>query len=285
MLQKEKCAGTCRDVEWKSPGENQIQVLQISNPLADAQISLYGAHVLSFIPKGKEDLLWVSSKSNYLKGKAIRGGIPVCWPWFGPVKAPTHGLARIRDWDFISAVSEADDSTTVYLTLFCPEMNLKASMRINVGRELSLELTSENCSNEPVTLTSALHTYFNIADIHQVRCLGLDGMEYADKVTGENCCQSGNVIFDRETDRIYASTNVVVIDDPVLGRKIRVERMGSSSAVVWNPWIDKAANMADFGDEEYLQMLCVEAANAGCDQVILPPGGKHLLGTRISLIS
>ena len=265
---------------------NDIQVLQVSNRWADARISLYGAHVLSFIPKGEQDILWLSEKSNYLKGKAIRGGIPVCWPWFGAVKQPTHGLARIQDWHFVSAVSEADGSTTICLDLFCQEVNLNAVMRINVARELTVELTTENRGSEAVELTQALHSYFTIADIHQVKCDGLDGMTYSDKVTGDTCCQSGSVIFDRETDRVYdATANVIVIDDPVMARKICVERFGSNSTIVWNPWIAKAANMADFGDEEYLQMLCVEAANAGRDQVLLQPGATHLLGTRIGLLA
>ena len=259
-----------------------IPAFRIETEDATAVVSPYGAHVLSYVV-GEDDLLWVSGKSNFVEGKAIRGGIPVCWPWFGSAATPAHGLARISMWNMEPVRDEADGSATVTMTL--EKNGLAAKMVINIGRALTLNLTTVNNGAEPVKLTEALHTYFNIADINQVQILGFEDCDYFCSLAKVTEKQSGSITFDKETDRIYyAGSRIAVIDDPVLERQIRVERFGSDSAVVWNPWIDKSAAMADFGDDEYPGMLCIEAANAGDDAKILAPGASHTLGTRISLV-
>ena len=264
---------------------HDFSVLHIENELASADICLHGGHVLSYVPAGEKDLLWVSRHSLYTEGKAIRGGIPVCWPWFGSVKSPAHGVARIRNWSLKKAASEADGSTTVVLSLEPAAEGLSAELYVNAGSSLRVELKTVNHGNVPATVTEALHTYFSVGDIEGVQVCGLDGMSYSDKVLNTEAVQCGSIVFDRETDRVYDDTDsVIVIRDSVLNRKICVERWGSNSTIVWNPWIEKAAKMADFGNDEYREMVCVEAANAGRDEVCLPPGASHILGTRIRLI-
>ncbi len=259
-----------------------IPAFRIETEDATAVVSPYGAHVLSFTV-GEDDLLWVSGKSNFVEGKAIRGGIPVCWPWFGSAASPAHGLARISMWNMEAPRDEADGSVTLTMTL--EKNGLAAKMVINIGRALTLNLTTVNNSAEPVKLTEALHTYFNISDISRIRILGFEDCDYFCSLAKVTEKQSGAITFDKETDRIYyAGSRIAVIDDPGLERQIRVERFGSDSAVVWNPWIAKAAAMPDFGDDEYPGMLCIEAANAGDDARTLAPGASHTLGTRISLI-
>ncbi len=177
---------------------------------------------------------------------------------------------------------EADGSASVFFTLFLEEMNLKARLDVNIGKALTVQLTTKNCSGKELKLTEALHTYFRAGDVNAVAVTGLDSCSYLE--FGKTETQQGEVRFNGETDRIYqAGRRIAVIDDPVLDRQIAVERFGSDTAVVWNPWTEKAAAMPDFGDEEYTQMLCIEAANAGDDVRIIPPGGTHTIGTRISL--
>ena len=186
-------------------------------------------------------------------------------------------------WDMEAPRDEADGSVTLTMTL--EKNGLAAKMVINIGRALTLNLTTVNESGEPVKLTEALHTYFNISDISKIRILGFEDCDYFCSLAKVTEKQSGAITFDKETDRIYyAGSRIAVIDDPGLERQIRVERFGSDSAVVWNPWIAKAAAMPDFGDDEYPGMLCIEAANAGDDARTLAPGASHTLGTRISLI-
>ena len=232
---------------------------------------------------GGEEVLWSPKSWNHKGDKWCHGGIPICWPWFGSAATPAHGLARINMWNMEAPRDEADGSVTLTMTL--EKNGLAAKMVINIGRTLTLNLTTVNESGEPVKLTEALHTYFNISDISKIRILGFEDCDYFCSLAKVTEKQSGAITFDKETDRIYyAGSRIAVIDDPGLERQIRVERFGSDSAVVWNPWIAKAAAMPDFGDDEYPGMLCIEAANAGDDARTLAPGASHTLGTRISLI-
>jgi len=265
----------------------EIPVMEIETNWSVVKISPYGAHVLSFCPfeDDSRDLLWVSGKSNFIRGKAIRGGIPVCWPWFGGAGTPAHGIARISMWEIGELREEPDGSATQIFSLTAKEQGLTVRMDVNAGKALTVRLTTTNISGEPVKLTEALHTYFGVGDIAETSVHGLD-CGYFCSLKKEKHTQSGDIRFTEETDRIYnAGSRIAVIDDPVLQRKIRVERFGSESAVVWNPWIEKSKRMADFGDDEYPGMLCIEAANAGDDFRILAPGAVHSLATRISLIT
>lgn len=262
----------------------EIPVYKIEAGNAELEFSNYGAHILSYKVNGS-DLLWISEKAVFTPGKAIRGGIPVCWPWFGSAGTPTHGVARIAFWDMTEPVTEADGSVSVKMTLAAADQGLTAVLEVNLGATLKVNLTTTNVSAETIRLTEALHSYFAIGDIRNVAVRGFEDTEYFCSLTSRTQKQSGIITFDAETDRIYnAGSRIAVIDDPVKNRKIRVVRSGSASAVVWNPWIDKAARMADYGDDEYPEMLCIEAANAGFDFRMLPPGASHTLGTEFSLL-
>ncbi len=258
----------------------ELLLYRIENDYAAAEISQYGAQVLSFVPRGEKDLLFVSRCANFEAGKAIRGGIPVCWPWFGAAGTPAHGVGRISLWELKNARREADGSTS--MTFFLDrrkDLALTAQLHVNVGAALTVSLTTGNCGAAPLALTEALHTYFAVSDIGKVTVTGLAEEDVPDAVL-----RDGKLHFDAETDLMCAPDDkILVIDDPIWKRKIRVERYGSRSAVVWNPWIDKAKRLADFGDEEYRAMLCVEAANVKENFVDLAAGASHTLRTRISL--
>ena len=257
----------------------------VKNKFATAELAPYGAHVLSYTPAGKDDLLWVSAKSNFQDGAPIRGGIPVCWPWFGPAAQPAHGKARLALWDFEDARAEADGSTTICLGLdMTDEFDLIAKMYINVGAALTVCLSTSNTGTEAYPLSEALHTYFAISEITKIAVLGLAKEDLPDpEFPGYK--EDGAIRFERETDLVCQPGNkILAIQDDGWNRMIRVERFGSKSAVVWNPWIEKAQRMPDFGDEEYHTMVCVEAANAKAGTIILDPGTTHTIGTRISLV-
>lgn len=264
---------------------NEVHPLvRVTNKYASAVISIYGVHILDFTPRDSRNLLWVSTKSFFEDNRPIRGGIPVCWPWFGPAKDPAHGLARIAVWTLERICDEIDGSTTLYFSLDrSSTLGLKASAEINIGHALTFCLTTENTGKEEVEMTEALHSYFAISAIDKIKITGLDGAAYTDKVDGQRKVQNGNIFIDSETDRVYDETDdTVIIHDSEWNRAIKVEKSGSNTTVVWNPWIKKAKAMADFGDEEYKTMVCVETANAGKDVVVLKPGRLHTLSTRIT---
>lgn len=258
----------------------QLSCFRIENRYAVAEISQYGAQMLSFVPRGEKDLLFVSRQANFETGKAIRGGIPVCWPWFGSAGTPAHGVGRLSLWDLENCRMEADGSTSLMFSLDRrKDLSLTAQLRVNVGAALTVALTTSNCGNAPLALTEALHTYFAVSDIREITVAGLAGEDVPNAVL-----RDGKLFFAAETDLMCApGDKILVIDDPIWQRKIRVERYGSRSAVIWNPWTDKAKRLADFGDEEYRAMLCVEAANVRENVVDLAAGNSHTLQTRLSL--
>ncbi len=276
-------------------GEGDLPFAKIENQFATAEISFYGAHVTSFIPQGEKPVLWVSRQSMYQYGKAIRGGIPVCWPWFGAHPSdrnqPSHGYARIMAWPLVEALDLPDGATQLSFEL-SPEAlkqrvavpDFQAKMTVTVGRELEVKLYIRNLGPEAWSYTGALHTYFNVSDIRKVSVCGLDGAAYRDSLTGEDKVQQGDITFAGEVDRIYRdTTGACDIVDAGWNRTIRVAKRGSASTVVWNPWIEKSQKMSDFGDDEYLGMLCVETANAGNDVRRLAPGADAELTTIIGI--
>lgn len=278
-------------------GEGDMPVALIDNGLCEAEISLYGGHVMSFTPDGEEDLLWVSSKSIYEEGTPIRGGIPVCWPWFNSHPSEpdvfSHGFARRNPWVVMDSATE-DDGSTVLLFALDGEANTRpgwpypyhAELCITAGRELRVELKTENKGDDPIIISNALHTYFNVADASKIIISGLDSTEYGDDVdSGKMKLQSGDITISGEVDRNYRSTTEeCIITDPGKDRKISVKKEGSLTTVVWNPWIEKAHGLKDFGDEEYLNMVCIEAVNAFDDCRKIEPGESHTMAQIISLV-
>ena len=271
--------------------ENGFFHARIVNASAHATVSTYSGQVLSYRPKNQqEDLLFVSDKACYEDGKAIKGGIPVCWPWFGPDPdnqgRPAHGFARNRQWQVTGSESLADGSTKIIMSMtdndathaLWPHL-FRLDIVITVGDSLKVELVTHNTGKDSITISQALHTYFRVGDIARVTLLGLDGIQYLDKANDSACMtQSGPVTISGEVDRIYtAVSGDLTINDSSLGRKIVIASSGSSTAVVWNPWVEIAASMADLDDNDYQCMLCVETANAGPETVEIAAGEVHRL--------
>lgn len=270
-------------------------VILIDNAHSTASIALHGAQVLTFQPHGQEPVLWVSKDAIFAVGTSIRGGIPVCWPWFGvhpdPVK-PSHGFVRNRFWQLGSTQQLEDGSTEVVLFVEDDERShslwpypFQLQLKVNVGRALSLSLMMVNTSAESVQITTALHSYFNVADIAKTTVTGLDSVEYIDALQNfQRFRQHGLIRFNAELDRIYQQTSGdEYIQDSVLQRAIRLQKHCSESTVVWNPWIDKSARMADFEEEGYRRMVCVETAKVGCDLIELAAGASCTVGVEISV--
>lgn len=275
----------------ESISKNFPPCLVLESDKSRCKISLHGGHVLSFVPAGSEDLLWVSSKALFETGTAIRGGIPVCWPWFGPHPAdaskPSHGFARTSSWriqetgmengaPFAVLSLEADAASRL---LF--DYAFRLELRIVAGEHLRLALTTHNDDSRPFTITEALHTYFRVGDIREVTIEGVHGTDYIDQLQkNRKMFQNGKVTFEGEVDRIYGTTEGCLLRH---GRKsLKIDKEGSGGTVVWNPWIEKAKRLTDFDDAEYTQMVCIETANTAAGPVTIKPGGRHTMSTVIA---
>lgn len=272
-------------------GQGGFPLIRVHNAKAKALISVYAGQVLSFCPAGKtDDLLFLSKKAYYQAGKAIKGGVPICWPWFGPDPEgkgrPAHGFVRNRMWDVIETAVIANGDTKVVLGLTdTPETQaiwphaFILRLEITIGDTLNLALVTRNTGNQALTITQAFHTYFSVGDIHQTRVSGLEGRQYIDKVDGgQQKMQSGAVTISSEVDRIYLDVlDDVIIHDPALKRRIRITSQGSQTTVVWNPWAKISAEMGDLEDDDYLRMLCVETTNAATDIITIQPGSEFSL--------
>lgn len=270
-----------------------LPVAVITTPHASARVSLYGGHVLAWQPTGQKPVIWVSKAALFEPGKAIRGGVPVCWPWFGPLAGqPLHGFVRTRLWALRDATVDAAGQVTVRLGL-SDDASTRAiwdhafdlELVVTVGQTLTMALVTRNTGTAPFIISQALHTYFGVGDIEQTTVQGLDGCTYVDKVDNfTEKRQSGPVDFSGETDRIYVNTTAdSLIVDAAWGRTIRINKQGSASTVTWNPWIDKEKTMADMVTGEYRGMVCVETCNAGSDQITVAPGQQHALVANISV--
>ena len=279
-------------------GKGDFPFILISNRSATALISVYAGQVLSFQPADEdEDLLFLSQKAQYDDGKAIRGGIPVCWPWFGAdssgLRRPNHGFVRNSLWTVLGTEAVSDLETKVKLGLMESSKNeelwqqaFALELTISVGNSLTLELITHNTGNEMFSITQAFHTYFQVGNIKQVKVLGLEGTQYFDKLDeGVQKAQIGVVTVSEEVDRIYTDVkNELIIDDSAFDRRIRISSTGAKTAVVWNPWIETSATMTDLEDEDYQHFLCVEAGNVANDVVQIPPGSKYSLLTSFQII-
>jgi D-hexose-6-phosphate mutarotase len=277
-------------------GEGGLTRVALKSPGGEAEVYLHGGHVTRFTPTGGKPVLFLSAKSLFQNGKPIRGGIPLIFPWFGPRQndpvenSPMHGFARLLEWSVESASAEAA-STTLVLRLetsaatrafWAGEFVLRYT--VTVSQELSLELAVENVGREAFAFEEALHTYLALADVRQSSIEGLDGVTYLDKVDqGAAKVQDGAIRIVGETDRIYLSTKAAcTVSDPKNARRIIVDKENSDATVVWNPWVAKAKAMADFGDEEWTQMLCIETCNVNVHSIRLEAGGRHVMRAKIS---
>ena len=269
-----------------------LVVAEINNKQAIASLCLQGAHLMSWKPKNQAvPVVWLSRDAKLAAGKSIRGGAPVCWPWFGAHSAeagfPGHGYARTVPWRVIESGSDPDGATRLTLRLMESEKTraqwphaCTLDLTVIAGETLRMELTTENTGTSDFVIGEALHTYFQIGDIGAVRVNGLSGCEYWDKVGGSVLRkQAGAISFSGETDRVYINTAAeCVIEDDMLKRRIHVTKSGSLSTVVWTPWIEKASKMGDMGQPDgWREMVCVESVNAIENVVKVAAGTMHTL--------
>lgn len=269
--------------------------LLIRNNGGTAEIALHGAQVIQFTPKDKHALLWLSEDALYQSGKAIRGGIPICWPWFGNhttnASLPAHGFVRNRFWTLSTIVEPSDSETRITLTTRSDESSMalwphrfELELTIIVSTSLTLELKMTNTDRQPWTCGGALHSYFAVGNIENTRIESVTGSEYLDKPDDfARKTQTGPLTFVGEVDRVFIGfENDCVISDIANQREIRVKKAGSQTTVIWNPWRDIATAMNDMPDDGYRRFVCVEPANAFDDLVTLAPGESHVLATTIS---
>lgn len=278
-------------------GNGGFPKMRLKSSSSTAEIYLYGAQITSWKPNGVEEVLFLSEQSHWEEGRAIRGGIPVCFPWFrarpDDPQAPTHGFVRTKEWRIESVgettkglaeavfSTESDEASRAWWPF-----DFRLEYRIAIGETLKLELEMKNTGQTGVRFQEALHTYFNVGDVKRVRVQGLDGVSYLDNTDGNReKLQSADVIPAGQTDNAYRSaTGPVEILDAVLHRRLRTDKQNSGSTIVWNPWSDGAAKMADMADGEWQRMLCVEGGNVLDGSVELEPGASHVLGIEISLL-
>jgi glucose-6-phosphate 1-epimerase len=268
-------------------GAGGFPFIMVDNAKGGAVISVYGGQVLSFQPANEQNLMFLSEAAYYEAGKGIKGGAPICWPWFGPDPEqqgrPVHGFARDRFWNVIKteATGNGDSKVTLGLTdtaetraIWPHSFNL--DLEVTVGESLNLELITRNKDTVPFSITQALHTYFKVRHIDQVTILGLEGVAYLDKVDNyAQKTQAGAITINSEVDRIYQDVQKeLVIDDIAYDRRIRIRASDSRTAVVWNPWAKISAQMGDLKDDDYEHFVCVETANAGSEVVEIAPGGE-----------
>jgi D-hexose-6-phosphate mutarotase len=267
-----------------------VIIAEVANQHALANIALQGAHIATFQPRGEEPVLWLSPNAKFAPGKSIRGGVPLCWPWFGPHKTdsklPGHGFARTVPWELLETKAHSDGSTSLRFGLIENDTThaqwphaSTAQLEVTVGRSLKVELVTTNTGDAPFELGEALHTYFQISDVDNMTITGLEGCEYLDKVQDfARCTQQGGIKIESEVDRVYVNTEAdCVIEDKGLKRAIRITKQGSRSTVVWNPWKEKAEKMGDFGPALHRDMVCVESGNALENVITLQPGETHRL--------
>jgi glucose-6-phosphate 1-epimerase len=269
-------------------GNGDLPKILIETRSATAEIYLYGAQVTSWKPSGADEVLFVSEKSHWETGRAIRGGIPVCFPWFrGKVDdphAPSHGFVRTKEWQVESISTKPGDSVCVCLSTASDEstrrwwpFDFRIEYRITVGMTLRLDLEMTNCGPTALRFEEALHTYFKVSDAERVRVRGLDGVAYLDNCDGNReKTQAGDLILSGQTDNAFKDAiGPVEIIDPLLGRILKTEKQGSASTIIWNPWSDGASSMSDLGDHEWRGMLCVEGGNILKSGVDLRSGQSH----------
>ena len=284
---------------------DELNCWRIRHGQAELLVAQQGAHILSYQLAGQPPLIWLNDEAVFKAGKSIRAGVPVCWPWFGNLArnpqsvqdmrqssepAPAHGLVRASDWELLG-IEAQDQALVVELVLPIPEsglpgwphqVDLKLSIRLD--QQLHISLTSHNRGTHSVSISQALHSYFAVSDVRQVHVEGLGGLDYIETLDNwKTVPQVGDLRFNGETDRIYLNTPAQLsIVDPAWQRRIQLTSSGSRTAVIWNPWTERAAQFSDMAADGWQRMLCIETANVMDDVVTLAPGASHTLGVSIS---
>jgi len=273
-------------------GNGDLPKIEVKSDWSHAEIYLHGAHVTDFRLNNQPPILFLSQCSRFAGNQAIRGGVPVIFPWFGPREGePMHGFARQTGWELHETTSLPEGGASLRFTL--PDVagagmwsQFSAYFVVTVTDKLTMELIVTNTSRDPqFCFDNCLHSYFTVGDITKVAVRGLKGAAYLDKADGyaQKTEEPDEILVSSEVDRTYMDTaGTVEIIDRSLTRKILVEKEGSNSTVVWNPWIAKSQQMPDFGNDEYKQMICVESGNVARNKLTLPPGRSHVLKVTLS---
>jgi len=276
-------------------GNGALPKARITTPEVVGEMYLHGAHVTSWKPAGGEEVLFLSSQSRWDDGHAIRGGVPVCFPWFGgkvdDPTAPAHGFVRTKAWQLesimqvgravtVSMFTESDESTRRWWPA-----EFRLVHRATFGRELSLELVVTNTGRTSLQFEEALHAYHRVGNVEKARVRGLDTLQYLDKTdSNRKKMQQGALVIVSETDRVYLNTGEYVeLEDPVLRRRTHVTKENSRTTVVWNPWVQKARALSDLGDDEWTQMICIETSNVADFALDLAPGEQHTMGAMVRI--
>ncbi len=276
-----------------------LHFIQVNNKKASALISVYAGQVLSFKPVTEtEDILFFSDNAFFIEGKAMRGGIPICWPWFGDAPEgadlPAHGFVRNNIWNVSEVDALQNGDTKISLEFIDSEMtrelwphNFKLVLEIIVGESLSLNLRTKNTGKQTLSITEALHTYFNVGDSSQVKILGLEKTEYLDKAEEfVKVCQVGAITVEQAMDHIHTGDGRnLTISDSVLNRNIKITSSGNANVVVWNPGPEGAEKMQDLNSEDYKNFVCVEIANTASNSVKIQPGQEYNMVTNYSIES
>lgn len=285
---------------------NELNCWRISDGRAQLVVAQQGAQVLSYQRDDDEHpLIWPNDQALFNQGKSVRAGVPVCWPWFGNLArnpqsiqgmrpdtepAPAHGLVRGRDWQLMEIDSSGDE---IRVDFSLPEAqgdlpgwphNVELKLSIALGEHLKISLTSLNLGSDTVSISQALHSYFAVSDVRKVNVEGVAGLRYIETLEDwQERTQQGDLRIAGETDRIYLQTPAQLsIVDPAWKRRITLTSSGSNSAVIWNPWAERAAQFSDMADDGWKDMLCIETANVLDDIVELKPGASHTLGLSLS---
>jgi len=267
--------------------DNGFKYIEVQNKQAEAKIALQGSHLFHYKEKDTAPLLWLSEAAYFEEGKAIRGGIPVCFPWFGKNKndpsLPQHGFARTEVWSVV-VEEEVDDSTTHIQLQLKPNRDtleqwtylFNVTIDIIIGHELNMVFSVTNTDTKPFEISTALHTYLKVSDIDTISIQGLDNRAYYDALDKKTSIQEGDVLIRKEVDRVYMnpSKTITLLDGDV---KISLQQEGSNSLVVWNPWIEKSKQMSDMSENGYRTMVCLETSNAREDARVVKPNESHVL--------
>jgi glucose-6-phosphate 1-epimerase len=271
----------------------------ITTPACNAELYLQGAHLTRWQPTGHEPVLFLSERSLYAPGKAIRGGIPIIWPWFGSrtptpesqrTDGPSHGFARTADWNLAFAALSGDD-LILTLALGPSETsralgfeNFQLAYQLTLGNELRLQLTVTNLADTHLHFEEAFHTYFSVGDALQISLIGLSDTEYLDKT--DNFARKRQIVtpltLSSETDRPYLNTLTPInLIDPVFHRRITVDKSNSRTTVIWNPWSELSAKLSDMTPTNWQAMTCIETANAADNTITLAPKEAHSMQAHI----
>ena len=290
-------------LSWER-GPGGLHVLSVRTEQCEARMFTHGAHVASWTPAGERPGLHLSPRSAFDANKAIRGGVPVCFPWFGArtddpqphgKPSPAHGFARTRPWRVERVATEDNGRIVVDMMLEDSEDTralwdacFEAVLTASLGQTLQVGLRIRNRGEREFEFEEALHTYIEVGDVERVRVQGLEGTRFIDKVDAQKEKRHGRepLMLTGETDSVFHGTkSAIVVDDPALERSIRVDKSGSRTTVVWNPWLVKATTVPDIGGDAWRSFVCVEAANTGRNRVPLPPGAVHEMTTRLTVTS